>query len=741
MMAGRQLLPSGGQHVTFKNEMNAYDAEVTSSSSSDEAYIHNEYEDESDDLSPKRRQKKKDKTVAPKVVGVLTFPFMASDSSNQANGAHGPDAYYNADYSEFHDAFRRTFSLTQVVPENAESVPRSAMTNTELSSQKRPSEQMSESSDRSRSSAVPLKRPGADIAKSSKKAKSNNGASSAIENPSSTPARKSSVAKISKFPMRQSLSKCQSVHLDGVDSFQSSLIQSLIGVLYVVRSPMPKGTGIYKTGNWAYVPSDQKEAEVITKGVKEISAITEASGQKPSKLTRNSYRRLKSTLEGSSPATTPSQEPQAPAIMGGVSSTESSSATYVSPQPETSARRRSTRARLIPDYSNFLAPEIDDDPSTTIAVETNMQTQQERTPSTIDSPVSHDSTAVPDQLTRSTTASTVVQPDLSPERLAKPKKSWTTIVYEILANSRKPTLTLAEIIEDIKDRYPYFRSQASAETLKSSPRNPLYSHPAFYKIQRADNALAWGINPGKYYDKRTNKLLTPGSPRPSVLPSIEFSEVAAREDSQNSARPLKSSISDDRVSESTDGPHGLVISPPAVIGANESGSPITAKPLQGGVDKDSEIDQVGEIDQHKSWLGSKLGNVLSSNQPSTLEKRADGDSTIIQPVISTTLQTKSRWDEARLIHKNLKEEFTAKNVHHFLQETKVAYFKNLRVKQDDVSRILDSIFPEGLRSSESDITECAREVQIDYEAQTWASDWLLSFVSFFLSPKRDADGR
>lgn len=209
--------------MTFKNEMNAYDAEVTSSSSSDEAYIHNEYEDESDDLSPRRRQKKKDKTVAPKVVGVLTSPFMASDSSNQANGAHGPDAYYNADYSEFHDAFRRTFSLTQVVPENAESVPRSAMTNTELSSQKRPSEQMSESSDRSRSSAVPLKRPGADIAKSSKKAKSNNGASSAIENPSSTPARKSSVAKISKFSMRQWLSKCQSVHLDGVDSFQSSL--------------------------------------------------------------------------------------------------------------------------------------------------------------------------------------------------------------------------------------------------------------------------------------------------------------------------------------------------------------------------------------------------------------------------------------------------------------------------------------------------------------------------------------
>ena len=465
----------------------------------------------------------------------------------------------------------------------------------------------------------------------------------------------------------------------------------------------------------------------------EISAITEASASKPAKLTRNSFRNLKSTLEISSVGTTPSQEPPpsgdraTPAAT--VDSGKRRSLSKASGTPPTSLRpeqststRKSNRVRVIPNYSNLSVPEIDDDPPSPARSASPESARQEKTPSTLKSPVSDKSTPVPDRPRISTSASTPLQADPKPEQISRPKKSWTAMVYEILANSNI-RLTLAEIGEAIKDRYPFFRSDDQAHTLKSSPRNPLYSHPAFYRIQRPDRTLEWGLNPGQFFDKRTNKLLTPGSPVADIVPSVELSEQITEKDLQQDSTTERAATCKTRISEADTRQDELVKSPALILD-------MTQEPMHTEQSYQRTTREV-EVDVSNTLEPAKTSPHTAQNSPRPSITRIDVGSEKMTPQLSSsaTLHSRDQRRLAGLVHKDLVDTFTDEEMDYFLQETKLCYFKNMALEKHHTRQILDSIFPDGLKSSEDDVEGCTLDLRNDYEERTWASDWFLDFVS------------
>ena len=453
-----------------------------------------------------------------------------------------------------------------------------------------------------------------------------------------------------------------------------------------------------------------------------MAATVEASSSKPAKLTRNSFRNLKSEIQRSSVGTTPSQEPPAarqtarvsgsPRVSKTLSPRRGSSATPTRPEQ---GRRKSNRARIIPNYSHVPDIEIDEDIPTPTASSSAEEATRQKTPSAIQSPASQRSTPPLGRPSRSKSPSADQESDLNPKRMAKPKKSWTHIVYEVIANSTRPTLTLQELGEAIMDRFPFFRSKP--EILKSSPRNPLYCHPAFYKVTRDDKSLAWGIKPGQFFDKRTNKLLTAGTPGPDVVPSIEVSEQIIAETQQDpAANETPSSVSRSvEVEMKYDEP---VKSPSLARNGTEE------------TQQDSVTRTVIEIDPRNFPDETMVSprNVQQSSLPLSTEADIEVKSTP-QPSGPVFSQSRDQRRLAGLVHQDLVDTFSSEDMDRFLQETKLCYFKNMALKKEDVHQILDSIFPSGLRSSEEDLETCTSDLRKDFEDRTWSSDWFIKFVS------------
>ena len=455
----------------------------------------------------------------------------------------------------------------------------------------------------------------------------------------------------------------------------------------------------------------------MTKVVNEISATIEASADKPAKVTRNSYSRMKSTLQGTSAVTTPSQEPPSAADRMLSTALRSSLASE-------SSIRRSSRARNVPNYSSFQAVEIDDDEADS-AMNGSPLAARQRTPSTLNSPVSHKSTPLREQQTRSTSALTTVQQATVIEPPVKPKKTWTAIVYETLAKVRNQSLTLVEIGEAIKAQYPYYALPAHADTLKSSPRNPLYSHPAFRKVQRADGKLAWTLHPGDFYDKKTNKLLTVGAPPPILVPSVERPEPVVEDeddsDQDDGSGQLDYTTSDYpearvKVDQTMDWQSSKMQHPEDVIMS-------TPQEQLNGPEVGVELSRSTEIVRPSSAV------VPSSARSSNAGVEVVTDSIASQPSSHAFLQSRDQRRLAGIVHLDLVDPFTDEEMDRFLRETKLYYFKNMELNKQSVDRILETIVPNGLKSSNEDIAACAEDLRKDYEGRTWESEWFLKFVS------------
>ena len=169
--------------------------------------------------------------------------------------------------------------------------------------------------------------------------------------------------------------------------------------------------------------------------------------------------------------------------------------------------RKSRRARNTVDYTRVTGLEDNDrEIAAPERVEggrmlsTHEATQ--KSPSTAAS--SNRSTLMSDHPSRSTSRSTAI----NVERSERPNLSWNAIVYEVLANSEKP-LTFPQLVQGVKDRYPFFNSSSQEKILKSGPKNPLYFHEAFCKGGIVNGRQSWTLRPGEFIDKKTGEVLTP----------------------------------------------------------------------------------------------------------------------------------------------------------------------------------------------------------------------------------------
>lgn len=314
----------------------------------------------------------------------------------------------------------------------------------------------------------------------------------------------------------------------------------------VINPAQHKGTGLYKRGNWAYASDESGEDQGGEKFTAEAKLINDITGGSAQKITRGSFRQLQSKLgfAGSAKSTPPTArapkaQPRKTCVISipvcvrdnvavpGKSDRANAGEDHASPSKEKGrppALTLDTQARGISIPGNMAKPAVPSTPQNT-----------GRRPSTATSS-SNRSTVAPEQPTRSTSRSTVprevdaaiAQP--SPDMLTKPKKTWNAIVYDVVFHGThpgKPTMTYHEIVQGVRDRYPYFTNPGQSKTLESSPRNPLYSHPVFYKRELPNGSMSWGLNNDKpYIDRKTNAVLNANAPQIPVA-SVEVSDEAA----------------------------------------------------------------------------------------------------------------------------------------------------------------------------------------------------------------------
>lgn len=392
-----------------------------------------------------------------------------------------------------------------------------------------------------------------------------------------------------------------------------NIIETLVTglTLHVVQIMRPKGSGIYKTGTWEYITDEEKEDEKIETVVKEISAITEAFSQKPAKITRRSYHEMKSKLGGKSPAPRPSTKSRiSGARVGGNKTARPSSIVTL-------------KCSFIPQENDNVLPIPTANPSPTLS-------KRQEAPFTQIPPASHDSMPAPDGTTLSTSASTIPQLASNPELSTRPKLSWNAIVYGVMTNSETQDMSLSEIVEGIKERHPFYRSPDQAETLKSSPRNPLYHHPAFFKTIRPDGSGAWGLKPGAWYDEKTKKLLTTGPPNINVSSSSDPAERMTEKDGSKdiAGEPPTSSLDE--------------VEPPSELGDRPS-SPSESFRKSGG----SELNEAPDnITHQKTELGRtssveqerELSSVIQANTTASPQE-AEAIRMIQQPTILPSFES------------------------------------------------------------------------------------------------------
>lgn len=166
-----------------------------------------------------------------------------------------------------------------------------------------------------------------------------------------------------------------------------------------------------------------------------------------------------------------------------------------------------------------------------------VQRANEMSPSTSVSSTSSRSTLLPNNPSRSTSKSTAT----NTEQSERPNRSWNAIVYEILATSDGP-LTFPQLVQSIKNRYPFFNSSSQDKVLKSGPKNPLYFHEAFCRDEVVNGKQAWALKPGEFLDKKTGEVLTP-QPRYTVSSPRNTQQTYEAEDWTPGDSTLRSSHS------------------------------------------------------------------------------------------------------------------------------------------------------------------------------------------------------
>ena len=204
--------------------------------------------------------------------------------------------------------------------------------------------------------------------------------------------------------------------------------------------------------------------------------------------------------------------------------------------------RKSGRARNTVDYTGLSLPEHNHhETATPEQIEEGrmspIQRANEMSPSTSVSSTLNRSTLLPDGSSRSTSNSTATNTE-QPER---PNRSWNAIVYEILATSDGP-LTFPQLVQSIKNRYPFFNSSSQDKVLKSGPKNPLYFHEAFCRAEVVNGKQSWALKPGQFVDKKTGEVLTP-QPRYTISSPRTAQQVHKAEDRTPSDSTSRSSHS------------------------------------------------------------------------------------------------------------------------------------------------------------------------------------------------------
>ena len=191
--------------------------------------------------------------------------------------------------------------------------------------------------------------------------------------------------------------------------------------------------------------------------------------------------------------------------------------------------RKSGRARNTVDYTRVSLPENNHhEIATPEQIEEGrmspVQRANETSPSASVPSTSNRSTLLPDNPSRSTSTSTATNTE-QPER---PNRSWNAIVYEILATSDGP-LTFPQLVQSIKNRYPFFNSSSQDKVLKSGPKNPLYFHEAFCRAEIVNGKQSWALKPGVFVDKKTGEVLTP-QPRYTISSPRNAQQIQTAED-------------------------------------------------------------------------------------------------------------------------------------------------------------------------------------------------------------------
>lgn len=177
--------------------------------------------------------------------------------------------------------------------------------------------------------------------------------------------------------------------------------------------------------------------------------------------------------------------------------------------------RKSGRARDAVDYARLSGSE---DNAREIA------TPEQISPSTSASSTANRSGPMPNRLSGSMSTSSAI----NTEQHERPKLSWNAIVYTVLATSETP-LTPSQLMQGIKDRYPFFKSPSQDKVLESGVKNPLYFHEAFCKGEIINGKQTWGLRPGDWVDKKTGEVLTP-RPRHTISSSIAPEQAHETED-------------------------------------------------------------------------------------------------------------------------------------------------------------------------------------------------------------------
>lgn len=514
---------------------------------------------------------------------------------------------------------------------------------------------------------------------------------------------------------------------------------------------------------------EARKVDEIAELAKELATREGESEQKPARVTRRVIAQIKST-KGSGNAALPSRSknqklntPKSPAHTFGLQVKDKMSesprsnrkaqhttladatSTELSPR---SGTRKSGRARIIPDYTKHFNPEDDAFDTTPTAgsheLPTPEQTEVSPTspihPSISASSASNGSPLIPGQPTKSTSRSAAGhEPGTSSEQTRRPSLSWNAIIWEVLALSDTPSMTVPEIIDAVKERHPYFRSEAQARVIQSSAKNPLHFHDAFCRVPRADNAVAWGLRPGEWLDKKTKKVLTP-VPRHTISDSKthgQENQTASQQtgedltvDSPSPALPSRSSALASSQLERSPPPRSTELSEVKKSNGEKVVSKAVDDQIKDGLQMDSAS---GYQDSASTQLDNRefTRKATPDQQPKAVQSSPSPSSAGDQSSASPPLVSKDQRTLEGIVHLNLVDVFKPEEMNQFLQETKLSYFKNMDLKAEDTARIFKKIFPylNGSQSSAEEMDSCARDIRKHYETMTWGSDWFLKFVS------------